>query len=185
MVSILIPTIKRDERLLEDLKFKLARQKAKAHAHRLEIVIDDAEHDTIGTKRNRLMERARGEYLCFFDSDDWPSDDYVDQLLKAADSGKDCASLKGIITFDGKNPAIFEHSIRYKEWKTTNNAIKYERYPNHLNLIRTSIARQFKFPEINHGEDQDWSTQIFKSELLKTEHYIPTVIYYYRYISKK
>jgi hypothetical protein len=93
--------------------------------------------------------------------------------------------LRGIITFDGETPELFEHSIKYKEYKTVDNPVKYERYPNHLNCIKSSIAKQFKFPEINHGEDTDWATQIFNSGLIKTEHYIDSVMYHYNFITRK
>jgi hypothetical protein len=106
-------------------------------------------------------------------------------ILKALKSKPDCLSLRGVITFDGHEPKIFEHSIKYSEYRTTANVITYERYPNHLNVIKSSIAKQFTFPEINFGEDTDWATQINKSGLLKKEVYIEEIIYYYKYVSNK
>jgi len=126
-----------------------------------------------------------GEYVCFIDDDDSVSENYIEWLLEAIESGCDCASLRGVITTNGGSPEIFEHSLKYPKWRTTNNPIKYERGINHLNLVKASIAKQFKFPEINHGEDHDWATQLQKSGLLKTEFYIPDVIYFYKYLSNK
>lgn len=186
LISILIPTIQRDARMLADLRFNLANQMAHERVNmQMEIIIDDAERDTVGMKRNRLLQRARGKYVCFFDADDWPSDTYIMRIVEAAHSHCDCASLRGVMTTNGKNPEVFEHSLKYSEWRTTTNEVKYERYPNHLNLIRADIARQFAFPEINHGEDHDWSKQIHEAGVLKTEYYIPETIYYYRYVTKK
>lgn len=142
-----------------------------------------------GQKRNILLEKAKGEYCAFFDDDDMPSDDYIEKVLDAIRSGVDCASLRGIITFDGKNPEIFEHSIKYDKWETLDGAkadeVKYLRYPNHLNAIKSSIAKQFKFPEINHGEDKSWSDAVYESGLIKTEGYIDSIIYHYLYKSAK
>lgn len=143
---------------------------------------------SIGHKRNQLLYKASGEYLQFLDSDDLVSENYISLQMEGINLGVDCCSLKGIITEDGKNPKVFEHSIKYKEYKTNDkpvNGVTYERYPNHLNCIKSSIAKQFTFPEINHGEDTDWATQIFKSGMIKTEHYIDQAIYYYEYRSKK
>lgn len=152
----------------------------------VEILIDkDNGEKSIGEKRNALLERATGEYVCFFDDDDIPSNDYIERIFDGINKGVDCCSLMGIIRIDNGSPEIFEHSIKYKEYATTDNKVKYERYPNHLNVIKSSIAKQFKFPSINHGEDTDWATQIFKSGLVKTEHYIDKVIYNYIYTSKK
>lgn len=146
---------------------------------------DDGENK-IGTKRNHLLNKANGKYIAFIDDDDRISDNYFKLLFEGIEKGVDCCSLKGIITENGSNPLVFEHSIKYKEYKTNedSNPIRYERYPNHLNVIKASIAKQFKFPEVNHGEDTDWATQIFNSGLIRTEHYIDDVIYYYDWRSK-
>ena len=140
----------------------------------------DSGINSIGYKRNKLLDRAKGEYVAFIDDDDMISSDYIYKIMYAIESKPDCCSLMGVISWDGKNEEIFEHSIKYKEYKTTNNPIRYERYPNHLNVIKTSIAKQFKFEEINHGEDTAWATQIFKSGLIKTEAPIEGVIYHYQ-----
>jgi glycosyltransferase involved in cell wall biosynthesis len=142
----------------------------------------------IGKKRNELLQQAQGDYIAFIDSDDRISDDYIKLVMEGIDKGVDCCSLTGIITFDGKYPQIFQHSIKYSEYKTNegeNPPIKYERYPNHLNCIKASIAKQFVFPEVNHGEDSDWARQLHKSGLIKTEHWIDRIIYHYEYISNK
>jgi glycosyltransferase involved in cell wall biosynthesis len=183
-LSILICTIPKRTAMFGRLQADLWGQ-ILPYAGQIQILVEAGVAETIGEKRNMLLERATGEYVCFIDDDDSISRDYVKLLMEAVESGCDCASLKGEITIDGGAPEIFEHSLKYKEWKTTNNEVKYERYQNHLNLIKSSIAKQFKYPEKNHGEDHDWSKQVYESGLLKTEHYIPSVIYYYKYISNK
>jgi glycosyltransferase involved in cell wall biosynthesis len=151
----------------------------------IEIVVNYDEIANIGEKRNALLKIANGEYVCFFDDDDEPSPNYIQTLLDAIETKPDCASLRGIMTTNGTNPEIFEHSLKYKAWRTTNNKIKYERYPNHLNCIKSQIAKQFKFPEINHGEDFQWSKAIHESGILKTEYYIDDILYYYKFVTNK
>lgn len=149
-------------------------------------IISNASTDlSIGAKRNWLLEKAESDYVCFIDDDDHVAPNYIYLLIKAIDSGCDCASLKGIYFVDGKLDGIFEHSIKYDKWETVKGEIKYLRTPNHLNMIKREIAKQFKFPETNHGEDADWSKQIHNSGLLKKEFYIPDVIYHYKFISNK
>lgn len=184
-ISLLIPTIVGREKEYDLLLSVLSSQ---YNGDEVEIVTEkDNRELTIGAKRNKLLSFATGQYVSFIDDDDMVSNNYIEWLLKAVESGCDCASLKGIITFDGEKPAAFEHSLKYKEWKTNDGdeEIKYERYPNHLNLIKASIAKQFKFPEKNHGEDADWSKLLHESGLLKTEFYISDFIYHYNYIIKK
>lgn len=138
-----------------------------------------------GEKRNDLLQSCTGEYFCFIDDDDMVSEIYIETLVRAIELKPDCVSLRGIFTNDGQNPEIFEHSLKYPEWRTTTNEIKFERYPNHLNCIKSSIGKLFKFPPINHGEDHKWSMAVHESNLLKNEYYTDQILYYYQYKSKK
>lgn len=151
----------------------------------IEILINTNEHNTIGKKRNELLDKAKGKYVCFFDDDDQPGKNYIFTLMRGIEEDPDCISLRGIMTTDGQNPELFEHSIKYSSWKTTDNTIKYERNPNHLNCIRASIAKQFAFPEINHGEDHKWSQKLQESGLLKKEYYTEEILYHYKYVTNK
>jgi glycosyltransferase involved in cell wall biosynthesis len=143
---------------------------------------DNGELD-IGAKRNILLNRASGDYLCFIDDDDRISVDYVDQILNGIKENPDCCSLVGEITFNGKDPKMFVHSIDYNEYFEKNGV--YYRPPNHLNAIRSDIAKKFVFPSLNHGEDTDWALQIRDANVLKKESKIQKTIYYYDYITEK
>lgn len=154
--------------------------------HDVEVLVElDSGESTIGEKRNTLVQAAQGEYISFIDDDDEVSSNYVYKILQAIKSRPDCCSLTGVITWDGNNPEVFEHSIKYPTWKTNSNnePIKYERNPNHLNAIKRSIAIRYDFIPINHGEDRDWSMRI--QDELKTESTIDGVIYHYKFVSNK
>lgn len=182
-LSILIPTIIGREDKYKELITSLWKQ---YNGDVVEIItIKDNKESSIGEKRNKMLEMTNGEYVASIDDDDNISDNYIWALLKAVESGCDCSSLKGLITTNGEEPAIFEHSLKYSEWRTTGNEIKYERPPNHLNCIKSSIAKRFKFPETYHGEDHVWSMDIQRAGVLKTEYYIDEIIYYYKYITNK
>lgn len=185
ILSLLIPTIVERREMFENIYSILKTQILKnQNKNKIEILVDNS-NNTIGAKRNNLLEKSKGEYIAFIDDDDEVSSDYIDTLMNAIKSKPDCVSLRGVITWNGSNPELFEHSVKYSAYATTTNEIKYERYPNHLNCIKSSIAKQFKFKEINFGEDTDWATQIFQSGLLKKEVYIDKVLYHYKYIVNK
>lgn len=162
-------------------------QQALPFAGEIELLSDDRMDISIGAKRNALVERANGKYLAFHDDDDWPEPHYIKRLMDAAATGCDCASLKGIITWDGIKPEIFEHSLKYSEWRTNDDAeeVKYIRTINHLNMVRSEVAKNIPYPDLSHGEDSEWSRRLAESEALKDEYYISEVIYNYRYVQNK
>jgi hypothetical protein len=180
LLSILICTIPSRKHFLTRLRGILNDQ-VMPWFENVEILVDGREDISIGEKRNSLLDRAKGRFVQFADDDDRVSNHYIAHSMLGIEGDYDCCSLKGVITENSRNPKTFIHSIKYKEYREFNGI--YERYPNHLNCIRASIAKQFKFPETNHGEDTDWATQIFKSGLIKTEYWIDDVIYFYEYIS--
>lgn len=184
-LSILIPSLESRSESLDNLKAVIKHQMDVNGLTEDDIELiayPDNGGLSIGYKRNLLLEKASGRYVCFIDDDDDVSVFYLKSIFEGIEKDVDCCSLRGIITWDGGNPQLFEHSIKYDSYKTNNTGlIRYERYPNHLNCIKASIAKQFKFPETNHGEDTDWAGQIFKSGLIKTEHYIDKVIYHYQF----
>ena len=88
-----------------------------------------------------------------------------------------------MVTFDGKKPKRFTHSLKYKEY--TENKKEYFRPPNHLNPIKKSITSKYKFEEKNFGEDTEWAMRISKAGVIKTEAIITVPIYLYQYRSRK
>ena len=188
LLSILIPTIDERRESFKELILELTNQILDNKAEeKVEIIsLCDKGILSIGAKRNELLMRVKREYFCFIDDDDTVSSDYITRILEGLETKPDCCSLRGVYTTNGTNPELFEHSIKYSEYKTASptSGIRYERYPNHLNVIKTLIGQQFTFPETNHGEDTEWATKVFNSRLLRTEYFIPEVIYHYQFKNK-
>ena len=150
------------------------------------VTLYDKGEKSIGTKRNELIQMAKGKYVAFVDSDDDITSNYINLIMEGIAHDVDCCSLRGVITWDGGNPELFEHSIKYDSYKTNVTGFpKYERFPNHLNAIKKEIANQITYPDINHGEDTDFATKLYQSGLIKTEHYIDNVLYHYKFITNK
>lgn len=188
-LAILIPTLESRRAHLNTLLTELDKLIKKSDAlNDVHIIVNsDNGKKTIGQKRNELLEQGvkLANYVAFFDDDDMPGPEYIKQLMRGISMGVDCCSLRGVMLTDGKNPELFEHSIRYNSWATTKKPIKYERYPNHLNCISSAIASQFKYKEVSHGEDRDFSDQLHRSGLIKKEYFIKKVIYIYQVNTKK
>lgn len=182
-LSILICSIKQRQALLQRLLAVLQKQQTEG----VEILteIDDGK-TKIGRKRNNLLDRAKGNYVCFIDDDDLVAEDYVSKILEAIQSNPDCCSLEGIYTVDGKNPTKFIHSFEYKKWETVveNGKTVYLRCPNHLNAIKSELAVKTRFNDVlNQGEDRDFSERLLP--LLKKESKIEGNIYQYLYLTKR
>lgn len=64
-----------------DASGEIARQYAKKYEH---WIIVDKENGGLSSARNAGIERAQGEYICFMDSDDFVTDDYLQKLYDAA-----------------------------------------------------------------------------------------------------
>lgn len=178
-LSILIPTLPERVGFLRRLRSVLDPQ---MQGQPVELLLDARPRPvSIGTKRNALLDRARGDYVAFCDDDDLVSANYVADVLAALKDGPDCAELRGVITTNGANPKRFHHFIQCQKWEEKDGV--YLRYANHLNAIKRELALQARFPEINHGEDKDFSDRV--KPLLKTMGAIPRTIYFYDYRTKK
>lgn len=185
--SILICTITERAARFRVLKAELERQiKLAGYVLNKDIEIlfeEDQRQMSIGKKRNLLLGRATGEYLNFFDDDDWPDGEYIVKVMQAIEKTPDCVMMIGVLSTNGGNYKRFEHSINTTSYEKRNEI--YYRPPNHLNPIKASIAKQFKFPEVDFSEDTDWAMQIVRSGLLKVEERIDKVIYHYRFQTQK
>lgn len=179
--SILICTLDERSEAFERLFLKLIKQIEKNDlTSKIEIVFFKDNRDVnVGTKRNSLLKSAKGEYLCFIDDDDDISDFYISSIYECLKSNPDNVSLRGFLKSPGLKPEKFFHSISIKSYSKIGKT--YLRYPNHLNVIRSSIAKKYKFPEKNYGEDYDWATQILYAGELKKEAMLRNYVYIYQF----
>jgi glycosyltransferase involved in cell wall biosynthesis len=143
----------------------------------IEIIINDEKEITIGHKRNNLLRFASGKYVCFADDDDMVMPEFIGEVINCLIGDYDCASLKGKFYQDGIFKNHFVHSIEYNDYSSENDILV--RPPNHLNIIRTEIAKKFTFPNKDYGEDTEWAMKIVESGMLKKEFKVLKPLYYY------
>lgn len=147
----------------------------------IEILWDDAMDYNIGVKRNKLLDRACGDYIVFVDDDDLVSSDYVRKILEAMKGNPDCIGISGIITTNGKDEKQWHISKEYGTWYEKNG--EYLRTPNHISPVKREIAQKIRFPEIAYGEDAVYSRNIHPH--LHTENIVEGNIYTYKYKTKR
>lgn len=175
-LSIMIPTMPSRAEFLRRLLEHLWKQ-ALRHPRQVEI-LTDAGHGTTGEKRQRLLERAIGQYVASIDDDDWVSEDYIDRIFAALDKcpDADCAELHVLMLSGGQ-----EHrghcSIKYTTWKQEGGV--FQRCPNHLSPVKRELALKVGFPKKTIGEDADYSMLL--RHHLKVEAPMPSTkpLYFY------
>ena len=183
-LSILILSI--TERVNPYLIFLLDKLNIQIKKHPIELVVLlDNQKNTIGNKRNQLLENAQGKYICFIDDDDDIADTYVEKIIKALKKNPDCVVFDSWVTLKKKKT---KNNVKGKlckfgiEYENKNLNEEYHRLPNHLMVIKKSLLIDIRFLDTNFGEDTDWSEKI-KPRIIKQER-IDEILYYYNYDHK-
>lgn len=143
----------------------------------------------VSAARNRGMEQAQGEYICFIDSDDWIESNYLATLERQAESSKADLIVCGL-THEFKNGKKTE----YKPAQTRtfhldkNNSTLFVRlneqnlfYGPYTKLYKTIIIRQHHImfnPKISYGEDLLFNYQYL--EYVEMLACIDRSLYHYR-----
>lgn len=188
-LSILICTLEERAELLARLLGTLEPQRRPLPPDTVEILIEsDSRQHSIGWKRNRLLERARGQYLAFVDDDDTVAPDYLAELLAGIARGVDAVCIQGTFTINGdpSSAAPFidtpygPHAV-----SQVGGVTQFLRGLQHLDAIRSDIARSCQFPDCSFTEDYTWGTELERHGLVRTWHLIDHPIYFYDYWDTK
>ena len=189
ILSILICSLHKRFGMLGALLRNLDYQITEANARDLVEVlvkVDGGERST-GRKRDELLREAKGRMICFHDDDDLPSDDYVSEILKAAESDPDAIGFQGTTSTNGRDVKkwFISKDLPYRTCKDAQGMEYFERYSNHLAPIRRTIALQIGFPDQYTFEDFFYAQKLHESGLIKSEVLINKPLYHYRFIPNK
>lgn len=165
-LSILIATLverrAQCERLKETIREKFQRICPEL---RLELVerVDNRE-ESIGLKRQHLLQNAKGKYTAFIDDDDEVTDAYFEDFLACIQAGHDVMRIRGQMS-----QYTFTHSIQYPlNGKMFVDGV-FVRPPNHLNPMLSDIAKLIPFENATRGEDLKWTIMIARTGFLRSE----------------
>jgi hypothetical protein len=148
-------------------------------ADRIEVIIvSDDKTRTVGDKRNEVLEKANGKYVCFIDDDDLISSNYIPKIFNKLDKEiYDGIGFWGLYYVSEKPTMLFNHAnINNGHFKKDG---KQYRPLNHLNPVRTEIAKAIGFPDKNYAEDADYCDRLLKSGLVQSEYNFDEVMYHY------
>lgn len=180
-LSILLATVVSRAELFAKLEAEIRRQ---CEGKPVEIIIAcDNKEISIGKKRQNLLNKATGDYICFIDDDDWIAPDYVDKILAALESSPDCAGFLFECSRDGKVYGTAKVSLKYRIWADNKDGYAHVRSPHHKVPVKREIALAAGFPDLRYAEDKVYSDKILPR--LKTEVFIDEPLYKYRYSNKE
>ena len=131
----------------------------------VEILVDRDNFDrSMFHKRNRLVQYATAEYICFVDDDDDVSDRYVEAIMEQLRKGPDCVGFR------------LQMNADLPVWLSKDNASDYidgdwHYYPiSHLNPFRTSLARTGPYgPTTDGWTDHDGRVANELRQIAQTE----------------
>lgn len=188
-LSILIPYTPDREKVLYELLSELHNQIDTLNLQEEVKILTELDNYemSIGAKRQKLLERARSEYISYVDSDDAVSHDYISSIMEALKSTPDVIGFNGFMLTNGVNRENFKIS-KDLPYITVSDAFgknSYLRHSNHLSVVRRSIALKVGYKDLRFAEDYDYSVRLKSSGLLKTEVVIEKDLYIYKYNPKK
>ena len=183
-LSILICSLEKRKEQLAELLAELNLQITSCDATAIVEVITevDSKQITTGAKRNNLLNKASGKYICFIDDDDHIYPNYIKLILEATESDADCIATTGIYSINGGHPVKWRLSkdfIDEDKFDSQINEIVYFRRANHLTPVKRLLALQAMFPDQSNAEDKEYSSRL--NPFLQSEVEIKELIYHYDY----
>jgi len=190
MLSILTPTIpKRSDQFIElcaQIRNQIEYCKevhptlgSVEHIFYLSKPVVDGGH-SIGEKRQALLEKAKGKYLCFLDDDDLVAPNYIEVLLRLCNEDRDVCTFRNFSKFDNYW-CVVDMDINNDNQQTDPNDI-IERKAWHICPVRSEFAKLYGFEDSNYGEDWVWFEKVL--EHCKTQAKTNVVIHCYQHSSK-
>lgn len=192
VLSILIPSIPERIEKFTELKREVMRQiNYIAEVHftlgNVQLVYEVSKTfadggPSIGKKRQMLVERALGKYLCFLDDDETIAPNYVETLLRLCyNANPDVLCFRSVAKMDNYWTVI-DMSLRNKfnNQATPDNVVK--RLPWHICPVKSELAKQEIFADSNYGEDWQWFERVLKR--CKSEMKSNSIIHQYNHSNK-
>lgn len=134
-----------------------------------------------GVKRQRLVNKAKGKYLCFVDDDDWVSNEYLSRILTGCRSGADVVTF--VMETFPKNGFYRNRPLKKEFWRLglyPDHRMVGLMAANHLCAWKSSLARRVGWcPYLGYGDDQLWYKPLMASGLVETSYHISKPLYHY------
>lgn len=165
--SILIPTLVERSATFDRLMLSI-KEKVDRICPDLKIeycILRDNREQSIGKKRQTLLQGAQGKYMCFVDDDDALTDAYFEDALACIRGEFQVCRLRGEMA-----QYTFTHSIENTLMSPMARDEVFLRPPNHLNIMLADVAKLIPFGDATRGEDLDWTISLARLGFFDTEY---------------
>lgn len=146
--------------------------------NRIEFIMDhDNDWTSIGRKWQRMVQRARGEYIMRVDDDDVVHPQLLPLVWEHLDGENDCVTFNVAALPDKTGSSVCRINPAFdtlSEWEE-DEAVQYRSW-SHLCPTRRDLFVGVDFPNKSLGEDEHVMDQIRPK--LKTYHVIPQTLYF-------
>lgn len=177
-LQILIPTVVTRDSEFKRLVDILAPQVNKYKGDVGVLVYWNNFEHTIGDIRQKMLEKAIAEYVTFIDDDDTVPDYFCDEIYPLLD-GVDHIGYRIEFKRNGKVQLPVYHTIKSKGYYDDSTGFYRQVTPK--DPIRRDIALQGSYSRSDYNiglsEETTWMEDV--TPLVRTEHYIDKVMYYY------
>lgn len=113
---------------------------------------------SIGKKRQELVDRAEGKYLCFLDDDESISGNYLETLVRLCHQDKDVCTFRNISKLSNYWMMVDMSLFFDNEQPSPNEIVKRKAW--HICPVRSVFAKQHYFNDSNYGEDWSWMENV-------------------------
>jgi len=169
LLSVMIPAL--ESRPWQKIVNELKRQASYIDGVEILVEIDNGE-STSGIKRNRLLHRSTGTYVCSVDDDDWIEPDYLHKIVEGCRMSPDVVTFWLDMTYK-----------KYEKWQFglwDSSREKSRMMVNHLCAWRRDHAVRVAYcNEVGYADDQLWFLPLYHAGYARTEFHVDKILYHY------
>lgn len=135
---------------------------------------------SIGKKRESLVSRANGKYLCFLDDDEDIAPNYIETLVRLCQQDADVVTFRSFCKNDFYWSVVDMRLGNHNEEATPDRIVSRNAW--HICPVKSEYAKLVEFEDINYSEDWRWMQQVLTH--CKTEAHTDQIIHCYNHSSK-
>lgn len=135
---------------------------------------------SIGKKRESLVNRSNGKYLCFLDDDEDIAPNYIETLMRICQEDADVITFRSFAKNDYYWSVIDMKLGNTNEEATPDRIVKRNAW--HICPVKSEYAKLYSFEDTNYSEDWTWMEKVLTH--CKIEAHTDQILHCYNHSSK-